>query len=157
MSESYDETVESPDVLDPNIREALLSAKAREKELASAQAELEAMRREVAFTKAGIPEQGAGALLRKAWDGDADPEAIRKAAEEYGIFGATQTRQEEDHSAELQALARAQGATSGTGVGAGMTPGDRFMSALNNASTQDEMMAVIRDFGDGTLGFIPGN
>jgi len=31
------------------------------------------------------------------------------------------------------------------------------MSALNNASTQDEMMAVIRDFGDGTLGFIPGN
>ena len=152
-----DETVETPDVLDPNIREALRAAKAREKELASAQAELEAMRREVAFTKAGIPEAGAGALLRKAWDGDADPEAIRKAAEEYGIFQAQPARVEQDHSAELQALARAQGATSGTGVGAGLSTGDKFMAALNGATTQEEMMAAIREFGDGSLGFVPAS
>ena len=154
--ESYDDT--EPEVLDENIRRELRKAKDAKRELADAQAELQAMKREVAFTKAGIPETGPGALLRKAWDGDTDPDAIRKAAEDYGIFSQQAPAQREpDYSDELAGLARAQGATSGTGVGAGMTPGDKFMAAMSGATTQDEMMAVVRQFGDGTLGFVSGN
>ena len=115
------------------------------------------MKREVAFTKAGIPETGPGALLRKAWDGDTDPDAIRKAAEDYGIFSQGSAPQEADYSDELAGLARAQGATSGTGVGAGMSQGDKFMAAMSGATTQDEMMAVVRQFSEAGLGFTSGN
>ena len=155
--ESFDDETQEPEVLDENIRRELRKAKEAKRELADAQAELQAMKREVAFTKAGIPETGAGALLRKAWDGDTDPEAIRKAAEEYGIFQQAPAPQEPDYSAELAGLARAQGATSGTGVGAGMSPGDKFLAAMGEASTQEEMMAVVRQFSEAGLGFTAGN
>jgi len=157
MSDDFYEDDTEPEVLDENIRKELRKAKDAKRELADAQSELAAMKREVAFTKAGIPETGPGALLRKAWDGDTDPDAIRKAAEEYGIFQQAPAQQEADYSNELAGLARAQGATSGTGVGAGMSAGDKFMAAMSGATTQDEMMAVVRQFGDGTLGFVSGN
>jgi len=157
MSDDFYEDDTEPEVLDENIRKELRKAKDAKRELADAQAELQAMKREVAFTKAGIPETGPGALLRKAWDGDTDPDAIRKAAEEYGIFQQAPAQQEPDYSNELAGLARAQGATSGTGVGAGLSQGDKFFSALNGATTQDEMMAVLRQFSEAGLGFTTGN
>ena len=73
--------------------------------------ELDAMKREMAFLKAGVDlEKKAGQLLMKAYDGDLEPELIRAEAEELGaITGAAPTpvaeAQEIDTStAERQAL-----------------------------------------------------
>lgn len=60
--------------------------KAATKERDAAIAELSALKRDKAFDDAGIPADKAGALLRKAYDGDLDPEAIKAAAAEYGIL-----------------------------------------------------------------------
>ena len=153
--ESFDN--DDPEVLDENIRLELRKAKTAKRELADAQAELQAMKREVAFTKAGVPETGTGALLRKAYDGEIDPEAIRKSAEEYGIFQATSAPSEPDYSDELARLAQAQGATSGSGVGGGMSTADKFQSALAQASTEEEVKAVVREFSQAGLGFSAAN
>ena len=76
-----------------------------------ASSELDAMKREMAFLKAGVDlENKAGQLLMKAYDGDLEPELIRAEAEELGaITGAAPTpvaeAQEIDTStAERQAL-----------------------------------------------------
>ena len=76
-----------------------------------ASSELDTMKREMAFLKAGVDlEKKAGQLLMKAYDGDLEPELIRAEAEELGaITGAALTpvaeAQEIDTStAERQAL-----------------------------------------------------
>jgi hypothetical protein len=38
-----------------------------------------------------------------------------------------------------------------------MSAGDKFMAALSGATTQDEMMAVVRQFSETGLGFTAGN
>ena len=78
-----------------------------------ASSELDTMKREMAFLKAGVDlEKKAGQLLMKAYDGDLEPELIRAEAEELGaITGAAPTPvaegQEIDTStAERQALVK---------------------------------------------------
>jgi hypothetical protein len=138
-----DEETSSPDALDPNIRRQLKEAKKARRELDEARAELEAQKRELLFSRAGIPETGLGSLLRKAYDGPADADAIRKAAEEYGIVGVSAAPAEVDNShAELEALRRAQGATIGTS-GAHPNPGQEFYSQLAEAKSPEEVMAIV--------------
>lgn len=53
-------------------------------------AENAALRRELAFTKAGIDTtKGPGALLFKSYDGEASEEAVKAAALEYGVISDT--------------------------------------------------------------------
>ena len=101
----YDDEIEeeTPQALDPNIRKQLREAEKARKELDSLRAELNAERREVQFAKVGIPDDGIGKLFRKAYDGEADADSIRKAAEEYGILGGAPAPQSSNQS-ELEAL-----------------------------------------------------
>jgi len=143
LDNELDETNEGSQPLDPNIRRQLREADKARKELESARAELEKQKLELQFTKAGIPETGAGALLRKAYDGDSSVEAIRKAAEEYGIL----TPQQKSNPAvdgELDALRRAQGATIGTS-GAGPDLGQEFLARIQEATSPEEAMKIVAE------------
>jgi hypothetical protein len=141
----YDDEVEeeTPQALDPNIRKQLREAEKARKELDSLRAELNAERREVQFAKVGIPDDGIGKLFRKAYDGEADADSIRKAAEEYGILGGAPAPQSSNQS-ELEALRRAQGATIGTS-GALPDPGQEFMARVNAANSPEEIMSIIQE------------
>ena len=86
-----------------------------------------------------------------------DPDEIRKAADEYGILQPTPVAPTESFDAELQAMQRAQGATSGTGVGGGPNDAEKFLASLGSASSTEEGMAVIREYGDGRFGFVAAN
>lgn len=141
MSESdeFYENEES-DHLDPNIRAELRKSRERAKAAEAAQTELEAVKRDLAFTKAGIPESGVGALLRKAYDGDTDPEAIRKAAEEYGIFS-SQEQAHDPIKEELETHRQIQGST-GTS-NSGPTAMQALEALIAEAKSADEIMAII--------------
>ena len=104
--DELDYTDEQAEALDPNIRKQLKEAKKARRELEEARAELEAQKRELQFTRAGIADSGLGSLFRKAYDGPADADSIRKAAEEYGILQPVSAAPAEvDNShAELEAL-----------------------------------------------------
>ena len=139
--DEFDEVeTEERQPLDPNIRKQLREAEKARKELESVRNELEAQKREVQFSKAGIPDSGLGQLFRKAYDGEASQEAIRAAAQEYGIIQASEEASSDD--SELAALRRAQGATIGT-TGAMPDPQQMYLEALAAATTPDEVMKVV--------------
>ena len=140
--EDYEDEIEvERQPLDPNIRKQLREAEKARKELDGLKAELEAQKREVQFSKAGIPDSGIGSLFRKAYDGDTSQEAIRAAAMEYGIL---QSESTEDFSneAELDALRRTQGATVGNS-GAMPDPQQMYLEALAAASTPEDVMRIV--------------
>ena len=155
-----DEYGEAP-VLDPNIRRQLREAEKIAKEAAEAKAQLVALQREVAFTKAGIPETGAGALLRKAYDGEVSPEAIRQAAMEYNIVtpGAEPqaVAQSGASDAELESMRRVAGAATGAGGTPPVALEMAFTNDLNAASSEAETMAVINQYyrQNPDIGFFP--
>jgi len=140
--EDYEDEIEvERQPLDPNIRKQLREAEKARKELDGLKAELETQKREVQFSKAGIPDSGIGSLFRKAYDGDTSQEAIRAAAMEYGIL---QSESTEDFSneAELDALRRTQGATVGNS-GAMPDPQQMYLEALAAASTPEDVMRIV--------------
>jgi len=142
-----DEQETNSQPLDPHIRRQLREGDKARKELEAAKAELEKQKLEFQFTKAGIPETGAGALLRKAYDGEASVEAIQKMAEEYGIStsGSEPAQaQAPANDAELEALRRAQGATIGTS-GVGPDLGQEFLARMQEASSPEEAMKIVQE------------
>jgi len=144
MSEFEEYEDETPQVLDPSIRKQLREAEKIRKEMDSLRAELNAERRESQFAKAGIPEDKLGSLFRRAYDGEADAESIRKAAEEYGILQTASTSPEpQSNNSELDALRRAQGATIGTS-GSFPDPGQEFLSAVQSATSPEQILELVR-------------
>lgn len=127
--------------LDPNIRKQLREAEKARKELDGLKAELETQKREVQFSKAGIPDSGVGSLFRKAYDGETSQEAIRAAAQEYGILK-SESDEVSSNDSELDALRRAQGATIGNS-GAMPDPQQMYLEALASASTPEEVMRIV--------------
>lgn len=81
----------------PNLRQ--LRSKARKFD--SVTQELNTLRRQVAFTEAGIPDGPQRKLLEKVYDGEPTKEAIRAFATEYGVIDASDVP-----SDELDALDR---------------------------------------------------
>lgn len=152
-SDYLDDEAIGNEALDPNIRKQLKEAKRARRELDEARAELEAQKREIQFTRAGIPESGLGSLFRKAYDGPADADSIRRSAEEYGVINGTPAAPAEVDSshAELDALRRAQGATIGT-TGAHPDPSQEFYAQLAEAKSPDEVMSIVRGQSGQSLG-----
>ena len=113
-----------------------------------ASSELDAMKREMAFLKAGVDlEKKAGQLLMKAYDGDLEPELIRAEAEELGaIVGPAPTPVEEvqeidTSTAERQALVQDSVAPEATTE----SPYDRghreFQEMLNDGRPKEDAAA----------------
>ena len=140
--DEFEEQEQQTQPLDPNIRKQLREAEKARKELDTLRLELETQKRETLLAKAGIPDSPLGNLFKDAYKGEADLEAIRQKAREYGILDAP--RQEEpSNDLELEALRRAQGATIGS-VGATPDPQQEYYAALAGASSVEEVMAIAR-------------
>lgn len=68
------------------VRERMRQLEDEVKNLRTQAQEAELAKRELAFIKTGIDTSSpTGKLFAKAYDGPADPDEIRKAAEEYGL------------------------------------------------------------------------
>jgi len=107
---------------------------------ALAWAEAEAARRELAMLKAGIDlDTPQGKLFAKAYDGESTLDAVKKAAEEYGVIQAMNAIPAE----ELDAIDR----VSRAGAVPSSTPMDDPLAALNNAETPDEIIQLLKKSG----------
>ena len=141
--DEFEEAEQQNQPLDPNIRKQLREAEKARKELDALRSELENQKREVLLAKAGIPDSPLGNLFRDAYRGEADLDAIREKAREYGILDAPASQATPSNDLELEALRRAQGATIGT-VGATPDPQQEYYAALAGASSVEEVMAIAR-------------
>lgn len=152
MSEPTDEELGIPDHLDPNIRAELRKSRTFAKEAEAARAEAEAARRELEFHKAGIPEDGIGALIRKAYDGPVDGESIRTFAAAHGLTidgkpANAPTDEQADALIELEKLRNMQ-----RGLGAGTAPITpdavaEWNRAMADTKSEEDVWAVIERLG----------
>lgn len=152
MPDDNDEGTER-EPLDPKIREELKQARADRKARTETETELATLKRESAFDKAGIPETGTGALLRKSYDGELTKEAIVQAAVEYGILQGSDSGAAD----ELAALRGAHEASAAGGATNVEDPGAKFLRDVENAKTVEEIMVLVAE-ADPALGMsVPRN
>jgi hypothetical protein len=130
-----------PEPLDHNIRQALKDSKANAKAATEARAEVESMKREIAFTKAGIPEDGMGQYFRKGYDGDHSPEAIRAEAEKAGILAPAPVQVPSEELEQLRQVHQ----TSATAPSMPQTNAgfQGWINQIGTATTVEEVMALV--------------
>ena len=147
--EVSDEELGLPEGLDPNIRAELRKSRqlARDNEASNKRnAQLE---RELAFSKAGIPDTPLVQTLAKSYEGENDPAAVKAYFEGLGVdLGSPAAKQQEEFD-DLEAQRRlaqvgAQGDTGGA---------IRYEDALNSAKDVKEVMALLASAPEGATDY----
>ena len=138
FSDEQDAQAEGSD--ERNDRKWVRDLEKRAKGADTAKAEAEAAKRELAMLKAGIDlDTPQGKLFSKAYDGLPTLDAVKAAAEEYGVIQAMNAIPAE----ELDAIDR----VSRAGAVPASTPMDDPFTALNNAETPDEIIQLLKKNG----------
>jgi hypothetical protein len=131
-----DETFD--DETDPQDEDALIvKLRTQAREGARAQAKAEALERELAVMKAGIPDTPLGQMFAKSYEGENTPEALRAAAVEIGLIEAST----EDVAATDDRLANARVAQAAAGATSG-PPNADYEADFAAAQTAEEIYAV---------------
>lgn len=137
--EEFDEVHEDGDEESSVMRE--LRKQAREGKQAAA--ERDALKRDLAFRDAGVPNTKATSYFAKAYDGELDVESIKAAAIEAG-FLTEDIEDAEDAVAveEREAAERVAGAVTGS---TDTTP-PGYEAEVAAAKNPDELLAVLRKY-----------
>lgn len=123
-----------------NDRKWVRDLEKRAKGAETAKAEAEAAKRELAMLKAGIDlDTPQGKLFAKAYDGESTLDAVKKAAEEYGVIETMNAIPAE----ELDAIDR----VSRAGSVPSSAPMDDPIAALRNAETPDAIIEILKKNG----------
>ena len=142
------EETEDTNVLDPNIRKQLREAQKVAQEVQSSRDQLATLQKELAFAKAGIPEDGVGALLRVAYQGENTPEAVKAEAAKYGVLSNSDTQSQNNSvsDSELDSFRRVAGAATSAGGNPPVDAGQAFLAEMGDANSEKDAMAVITKF-----------
>lgn len=141
MSENEYDEYEDDDQQEPRRDPVRAALKQKEKEAAELRkqvAELSNLKRELAFTKAGInPDDPKAKWFVKGYDGDLDPEAIKAAAAEAQLITPTQTAPEDKAGWQT---------TNKVAAGAEPSPeGPSWIKRISDAQSEDELMAIFAE------------
>lgn len=142
---SDDTEVEQPE--NPNDIKSLRRAANQKKKL---EQELEGMRRELAFARAGLPlDDPKMRYFVKGYDGEMTAEAIREAASEAGFLA---VQQDQGPDPQLQAAAAAQQRVMQASAGAGVSDSSETSALAHLESAMQEggieaMLEVARQYG----------
>lgn len=142
FSESDDQYDEEPRGLRKQIEDQAVARKA-------AEAEAAALKRELAFAKAGLdlsdPKIG---YFTRGYDGEPDPEKIRAAALEAGFIGSTQDAGLTTELAQHQAATNlASGSTLNETWAGAYYDNPQYQAEVRTARTPDEVLARVRAAG----------
>ena len=95
-------------------------------------------KRELALMKAGIDlESGTGKLFAKAYDGEATPEAIKAAAQEFGLVPTSQTTEVQNDLSAIDRISQASAGATGT-----VAP--NAIDEIRNAKSQEDIIKVLQ-------------
>jgi hypothetical protein len=140
-----DISTETPADDEPEGDESPVIAQLRKdaKEGKAAIRELETLRRERAFDKAGVPDEGAGKWFRKGYDGEIDVDSIREAAVSDGLIAAP----DDTDPAEAADAVEAAGVISEAASGTQASP--TVEALLKGATNIEEITRIANDAGVG--------
>lgn len=121
------------------VRAQLRNLEARNKELEAKLSEATEAQRKLAFVEAGVDiNSPASRYFVKGYDGEMTADAIRQAAQETNLIGATQVKPE--IQAEQNAWNRVSKAKS---LGDTSEPDVDWNTKIRNAKDQDEVMQIL--------------
>ena len=141
MSNNYSEPDDDGDEDFKNLR-------AKAKKADQYERELETLKRELAFTRAGIPmEDPKMGYFVKGYEGDLDPTAIRQAAIEAGFMSAPQQPVDTAVQQAQQGQAAVVAASSGVQPEFDLSSGFYALEQAYNEGGVDGMLAVAQQFG----------
>jgi hypothetical protein len=121
------------------VRAQLRNLEAKNKELEGKLLEATEAQRKLAFVEAGVDINApASRYFVKGYDGEMTADAIRQAAQETNLIGATQ--QKPEVQAEQQAWNRVSKAKS---LGDSSEPDVDWNTKIRNAKSQDEVMQLL--------------
>lgn len=150
MSEQYNDDDLDLETEDTNDIRSLRKAANASKKL---RAELDALKREIAFAKAGIPmDDPKMNYFVKGYDGELDPAAIRETAMQAGFIAppqqapdpAVKAQQQQAHMAQQRVMAASAGAVA-EDISESAALG-RMEAAMNEGGI-DALMDVVRQYG----------
>ena len=157
-----DEELIDPDQyeLDDNIRNALKGRNQLARDKAAAEQRNAELERELAFSKAGIPDSPLAAALAKTYDGENDPASVKAYFEGLGVDltsssagVTTQQTPEPQGVSDDELAAQRQVSTLGAGGEAG---GDvLFEDAIKSAGSTKDVLALIQSAPQGSNIGIP--
>jgi hypothetical protein len=142
VPESNDDAI-SAALADESTPKALREAyEVIQRQLSESQGDLTALRREAAFSKAGLKDLPHRSLFEKAYEGEMDPDKIRESAKQYGLVDESEGSQQQA-STDLEAYRRIGAAGSNVAPAA-----DDAMAALDRAGSNPELIKrVIEQYG----------
>lgn len=136
--DEYEDDDQQEQRRDP-VRAALKQKEKEAAELRKQVAELSNLKRELAFTKAGInPDDPKAKWFVKGYDGDLNPEAIKLAAEEAQLITPTTTAPAEDKQGWQTTNTVAAGAESAA-------TGPSWMKRIQDAESESELIAIFAE------------
>ncbi len=145
--------LEQHEGLDPNLREALKGRNQLARDKQAAEERAAQLERELAFTRAGIPDTPLTATLAKTYDGDNDPTAIKAYFEGLGVGLTAASAGTPAHPPEPSGPSEAELAAQRqiSQLGGGGEPGGdlRFEDAIGSAGNANAVMELIRSAPDG--------
>lgn len=137
INEFEDETVDEAPKDPVRARMRLLEKEAAE--LKKQLAEAEAVKREMAFIKAGVPmDNPVAKYFVKGYDGEVSPEAIRQAAEEANLIA--KAADDAKAKSEAQAWGRI---TKAQRAGETSEPVVDWSTKINQARSEQEVMQIL--------------
>lgn len=134
--------------LDPNLREALKGRNQLAKDKAAAEQRNAELERELAFSKAGVPDTPLTTTLAKAYDGENDPASVKAYFESLGVdlqsasAGVTTPQTPAPQGPSDEELA-AQRQVSQLGQGADLGGDVDFADALKSAGSVSEVQQLL--------------
>lgn len=113
----------------------------RAKQADQIRAEAESAKRELSFLKAGINlDSPQGKLFAKAYDGEFSVEAVRAAAEEYGVIESSKPEIPQEELDSLDRISRAGSVPSTIGM-------NDPLSRINQAESPAEIIEILKEQG----------
>lgn len=113
----------------------------RAKQADQIKAEAESAKRELAFLKAGIDlNTPQGKLFAKAYDGEFTADAVKSAAEEYGVLEAAKPAIPTEELDSFDRISRAGSVPSAVGM-------DDPLSKINQAESPAEIIEILKSQG----------
>lgn len=147
MENNYDEEDFSTEELDNSTEDSQKDRKwvreleKRAKGAEAAKAEAEAAKRELSLLKAGIDlNSPQGKLFAKAYDGEYSVDAVRAAAEEYGVLEAAKPEIPREELDSLDRISRAGAVPSTVGM-------EDPLAKINQAESPEEIIEILKSQG----------
>lgn len=145
-------TDELDGIEDENIRNLIRQAREDKKTIATEREALNAEKRAVLFDRLGVPDSGPGLMFRETYNGEITAEAVKSAADRYGVLAPPpqqsyqQQQQFSQQDADLERMRTMQSQVGGLGASPRVED-EIYAKLMATDGEPNAVAAIVREYG----------